>query len=78
MRGPYTERTMKKFTPFKKFLKAQKMSVPDFAEEAVKRGVITAKPNSLYKASRFNPKTKTPIIPRNREYYEAAFPGLKF
>lgn len=61
----------KKMTPFRKFLKDEGMTVPQFVEEAKKRGVVTAKENSLYKAARG-------AVPRNKVLYEKAFPGVKF
>ena len=57
--------------PFRKWLDAQGMTVPEFVEAAISRGVITAKTNSIYKACRGS-------IPRNRKLYENAFPSIKF
>jgi hypothetical protein len=61
----------KKSRPFREWLDEQKMSVPAFVDEAVRRGVKTAKVNSLYKAARGS-------VPRNRVLYEEAFPGIRF
>jgi len=56
---------------FRVWLDEQGLTVPKFVEEAIKRGVITAKVNSLYKAARG-------AVPRNRALYERAFPGIRF
>ncbi len=69
---------MKRKTPFAQWMDNEGMKVPEFVELAKARGVLTATPNTIYKARRFNPETKKPVIPRNRKYYEAAFPGIKF
>ena len=73
----------KTVAPFKAWLGKQKssdpirsrrgepMNVPEFVEEAKKRGVITANQASIYKAMRGS-------IPRNRKLYEQAFVGIKF
>lgn len=76
MLDPITEKNMtttvtKKKAPFRAWLDREKMTIPEFVEEAVRRGVITAKTNSLYKAARGS-------VPRNRKLYEQAFPGVKF
>lgn len=61
----------KAVAPFRRWLQSEKMTVPEFVEEARKRGVITAKENTLYKATRG-------AVPRNKVLYEKAFPGVKF
>ena len=47
------------------------MTVPEFVAESKKRGVITAKDNSLYNTARGS-------VPRNIEYYRRAWPGIQF
>jgi hypothetical protein len=64
---------MKKTPPFKSWLTRQKMTVPEFVEKSIARGVVTAKVNSVYKAMRG-------VMPRNRAFYERAWKkeGIRF
>lgn len=75
--------TKTKKTPFRDWLSKQPstdpkkaargatMSVPEFVELAIKKGVVTAKVNTLYKSARG-------AVPRNLALYEKAFPGIQF
>lgn len=61
----------KKIAPFRQWLNKEGLTVPQFVEEARKRGIITAKEGSLS-------KNASGSVPRNKVLYEKAFPGIKF